>query len=83
MENPPINKNEEIKREPFKMQGHTFNNKEELFQYLDKNAVDEEGNLSRSFFDYKEDIWPEPETISAVNEWTDNFKKMKKENPDS
>lgn len=66
-------------KEPFKIGTQTFENEAELHKYLDENAVDKENNINLSFFDYTESNWPEPKTISAINEWTKNFKAKKRE----
>lgn len=72
------NENKET-TESYKIGEQTFNSKEELFAYLDINAVDKDGNPNLSFFDYEKNNWPEPKTVSAINEWDENFKAEKRE----
>ncbi len=60
-----------------------FSDKAEMFKHLEDVAVDKTtGELDKTWFDREIDAWPSPETVKAINEWTEAKKteiKAKKE----
>jgi len=52
-----------------------FKTKEELNTYLEDIAVNKKtGEVDETWFDREVNAWPTPETVKAINEWTENKK---------
>ena len=62
-----------------------FKTKDELNTYLESVAIDKKtGEVDERWFDREVNSWPSPETVKAINEWTENKKaeiKAKKPQP--
>lgn len=52
-----------------------FKTKDELNTYLEDIAVNKKtGEVDETWFDREINAWPTPETVKAINEWTENKK---------
>jgi hypothetical protein len=64
------------KDEVFKLQGKTFKTKDDLFAWMDNNAINPDGSRNRDWFN--PDVLPESNVINAINEWEFRFKTREK-----
>jgi len=58
--------------EKYQLNDMTFDTKDELFEYLDENAVNENGTRKVDFLEHKAGL-PEPNVIKAINEWSKKY----------
>jgi hypothetical protein len=52
------------------VEGVTYKNKQELFDHLDKVAINEQGEINTGWFDRETTSWPGIDEVRAISEWT-------------
>jgi hypothetical protein len=52
------------------VEGVTYKNKQELFDHLDKVAINEQGEINTGWFDRETASWPGIDEVRAISEWT-------------
>ena len=69
-----------VSEEELRLGKESFETKEELFKYLDENALDKEtGVVKRGWLSQEEMELPNDATIKAISEWEDKLEPIKKE----